>query len=173
MCLNTLKAMCRMLESASLWHRKFGGDPEQIGFTFNAHDACTANRSVNGKAHTMRFYMDNLMSSHTDKKVNDKFLMWLNEQCGKCGEVKATGGDKHDHLRMTFGFKNSEFKMDMIECIGNVTKEFPIKFKEIPENMTPAGVDPFSRDTSKKLNEEMKTMFHRTMTQGSFVCKRA
>ena len=35
MCLNTLKAINRMLESTSLWHRKFRGDLEQIGFTFN------------------------------------------------------------------------------------------------------------------------------------------
>ena len=39
--------------------------------------------------------------------------------------------------------------------------------------MTPAGVDPFSRDTSKKLDEEMKTMFHQTVAQELFVCKRA
>ena len=52
-------------------------------------------------------------------------------------------------------------------------KEFPVKSREILENMTPAGVDPFSRDTSKMLNEEMKTMFHQTVVQESFVCKRA
>ena len=61
---------------------------------------------------------------------------------------------------MTFRFKDGKVKIDMIECIKNVTKEFPVKFKETLENMTPAGVDPFSGDTSKKLNEEMKTTFH-------------
>ena len=98
MCLNTLKAIHGMSKSASLWHRKFRQDLEQIGFVCNA---CTSNRSVNGKVHTVRFHVDNLMSSHADKKVNDEFLMWSNEQCGKCGEVKATRGDEHNCLRMT------------------------------------------------------------------------
>ena len=61
---------------------------------------------------------------------------------------------------MMFRFKDGKVKINMIEHIKNVTKEFPVKFKEILENMTPAGVDPFSRDTSKKLNKEMKTTFH-------------
>ena len=39
--------------------------------------------------------------------------------------------------------------------------------------MTPAGVDLFGEDNSKKLNEEMKTVFHRTVAQGLFACKRA
>ena len=40
-----------------------------------------------------------------------------------------------------------------------MTKEFPVKFKGILENMTPVGVDPFSGDASKKLNKEMRTIF--------------
>ena len=36
-----------------------------------------------------------------------------------------------------------------------------------------AGVDLFGEDNSKKLNEEMKIIFHRTAAQGLFVCKRA
>ena len=59
--------------------QKVRRDLEQIGFMFNACNACVANKSVNGKTHTVRFHMDNLMSSHVDKKVNDQFLTWLNE----------------------------------------------------------------------------------------------
>ena len=61
-----------------------------IGFVFNACDACIANRKVNNDTHTVRFHVDDLMSSHVDSKVNDEFSVWLNKQCGKCGEVKAT-----------------------------------------------------------------------------------
>ena len=81
--------------------------------------------------------------------------------------------NEHDHLGMTFRFKDGKVEIDMIECIKNVTNEFPVKFKEILENMTPAGVDPLSRNASKKLNKEMKTIFHQTVAQGSFVCKQA
>ena len=66
-----------------------------------------------------------------DKKVNDEFSMWLNEQCGEHGEVKATRGNEHNCLGMMFRFKDGKVEIDMIECIKNVTKEFPVKFKEV------------------------------------------
>ena len=117
----TLKAICGMLESALLWHRKFRGDLEMIGFVFNAHNVCIANRKVNRNTHTVRFHVDDLMSSHMDSKVNDEFSMWLNKQCGECGEVKATRGSTHDYLGMTFRFKDGKVEIDMVEHarIGN------------------------------------------------------
>ena len=61
---------------------------------------------------------------------------------------------------MIFRFKDGTVEMDMVECVKNMLKEFPVKFKEINKNMTPVGVDPFSEDISKNLNEEMRTIFH-------------
>ena len=61
---------------------------------------------------------------------------------------------------MIFRFKEGKVKVDVTECIKNTADEFPIKFKEIWENMTPSGVDLFSGDTSEKLNKEMRTIFH-------------
>ena len=56
------------VRSTSLLCRKFRGDLEQIGFTFNVCNACTTNRSANEKTHTVRFHVDNLMSGHVDRK---------------------------------------------------------------------------------------------------------
>ena len=113
------------------------------------------------------------MSSQVDKKVNDKILMWLNEQCGEHSEVKTTRGCAHDHLGITFGFADKKVKIDVVKCALNVSlKEFPVKFKEANGNITPAGVDVFSKDLSNKLSEEMKIVFHQTVAQGSFLCKR-
>ena len=83
---------------------KIQSDPELIGFTFNPCDTCMTNRNVSDKQHNTRFHADDLMSSHMDKKVNDKFSMWLNKQCREHAEVKATRGCMHDHLGITFGF---------------------------------------------------------------------
>ena len=69
-----------------------------MGFDFNARDTCMENGNVKGKMHSMRFHVDNLMSSHVDEKVNDEFSVWLNEQHGECSEVKATRGNVHDCL---------------------------------------------------------------------------
>ena len=99
-----LKALCGMLIAALLWCNQFKGDLEKIGFEFNPHDPCVANRIVEGKHHTIRFHVDDLMSSHADKKINDNFYKWLNKMCGGYGEVKATHGEVHDYLGMTFDF---------------------------------------------------------------------
>ena len=114
-----------------------------IGFVFNACDACIANGKVNDNAHTVRFHVDNLMSSHVDSKVNNKFSMWLNKHCGKCSEAKATRGDTHDCPGMTFGFNDGKVEIDVVKHTVNVLKEFPVKFKETLENVTPAGGDLF------------------------------
>ena len=65
-----LKALYRMLVAALLWYKKFRGDLKKEGFEFNPYDPCVCNCLVNGKQHTVRFHVDDLMSSHKDKRVN-------------------------------------------------------------------------------------------------------
>ena len=87
--------------------------------------------------------------------------------------TKATRGYTHNCLGIAFGFVDRKVKINMVECILNVSKEFPVKFKEMNGNIASAGVDLFSEDLSKKLSEEMKTTFHQTVAQDLFSCKRA
>jgi len=65
---------------------------EEIGFEFNAYDACVANRKINNNQHTVRFHVDDLMSSHKSGSVNDEFEKWLNKMYGKHGPVKCFVG---------------------------------------------------------------------------------
>jgi hypothetical protein len=97
-----LRAIYGMLISSLLWFQKIQADLKDVGFEFNPYDPCVANRMINGKQHTVRFYVDDLMSSHEDPKVNDEFLAWLNKKDGSYGKVKATRGKKHVYLGMTF-----------------------------------------------------------------------
>ena len=78
-----LRALYGMLIAALLWYKKFKSDLEQQDFKFNPYDACVANKQVKGKQQTVRFHVDDLMSSHVDSKVNDEFAKWLN----KCVEL--------------------------------------------------------------------------------------
>ena len=78
-----LRAIYGMLEAALTWYKKFKKDLESIGFIFNPYDVCVANRMVNGKQHTIRFHVDDILSSHVDLKVNDEFLKWLNKTYGR------------------------------------------------------------------------------------------
>ena len=56
------------------WYKKFRKGLESVGFEFNAYDPCVANRIVDGKQHTVRFHVDDILSSHVDRNVNDEFL---------------------------------------------------------------------------------------------------
>ncbi len=77
---------------------------------------------INGKLQTVRFHVDDLMSSQVDKKVNDDFLIWLNKKYGEHGDVTATRGITHDYLGMTFEFGNGEVKVNMIEYIEGIKR---------------------------------------------------
>ena len=81
--------------SAMLWYNKFCADLEDIGFDFNLYNPCIANSIVKKKQHTIRFHVDDLMSSHVDKRVNDKFHKWLERKYGEHGKMKTTRGKVH------------------------------------------------------------------------------
>ena len=87
-----LRAIYGMLTASLLWYLKFKKDLENIGFKFNDYDPCIANRLVNGYQHTVRFHVDDLLSSHVDPKVNDRFQVWLEKMYGKYKAVGPTRG---------------------------------------------------------------------------------
>ncbi len=111
-----LHALYGMLIASILWYKQFRKDLEGIGFKFNPYDPCVANRIVKGKQQTIRFHVDDLKSSHIDSRVNDLFLHWLNRMYGAHGEVKATRGNVHDYLGMTFDYSEpGKLKVDILK----------------------------------------------------------
>ena len=134
-----LRALYGMLSAALMWYQKFRGDLETVGFKFNPYDPCVANRKVNGKQQTIRFHVDDIMSSHVDPKVNDNFLKWLNKKYGNHGEVKATRGKRHDYLGMTFDFSvTGKVKINMTKYIGKMLDDFKEKYRLDTTAETPA-----------------------------------
>jgi hypothetical protein len=124
--LQVLRALYGMLVAALLWYRQFRAELEGQGFVFNPYDPCVANRWVDHKQHTIRFHVDDIMSSHVDPKVNDSFLAWLNEKYGTHGEVKATRGHIHDYLGMTFDFSHKgKVVISMVDYMERIVDEFP------------------------------------------------
>ena len=63
-----------MLIVVLLWYKMFRSDLEGIRFEFNNYKACVANQIVKGKQQTVRFHIEDLMSSYVDKWVNNNFL---------------------------------------------------------------------------------------------------
>ena len=152
------------------WHRKFRVDLEDNGFTFDPCNVRVANKTVNKKQQTIRFHVDDVMSSHVDAKVNDDFEKWLNKMHGKHGKVKSIQGDVHDCLGVAFAFDEEKGKAvcQMFDCMDGMFKEFPLKFSENTTTNNPAKADMFSGDLSKRLDPEKKQVFHRTVAKVCF-----
>ena len=84
-----------MLVASLLFYKKFCGDLENIVFGFNPYDEFVSNRINVGKQHTVRFHVENVISSNANTKVNDKFTERMNRKYVKHGEVKASRGKIH------------------------------------------------------------------------------
>ena len=169
-----LRAIYGMLVSALLFYKKLKEDLEEIGFEFNPYDACVGNRIINGSQHTVRFHVDDLMSSHVDSKVNDEFAKWLNNKYGEYGEITSTRGKVHEYLGMKIIFKDDgSVEIDMKDYVNEMLQEFPIKFKSEGKYTFPASATMFSKDTSRTLEKSRSELFHRFVAKALFLCKRS
>jgi hypothetical protein len=168
-----LKALYGMLQSSLLYYKKICRDIEQIGFEVNPYDPCVANRMVEGKHHTITWHVDDVKSSHVNKKVNDEFLSWLKAMYASdgIGEVKATRGAKHDYLAMMDFSTPGTLKIGMRNNISQMIEEFPVKFTGVSKCAWTENL--FKVDDSlKKLNKEIASIFHTFVMKGMFLCKR-
>ena len=83
--------------------------------------------------------MDDLKSSHVDKKVNNKFAKWLEKKYGEHGKVKVHCSKVHDYLGMVFDYhKKGKVKIDMTSYVQDMLEEFPKKLQSTKMVMTPA-----------------------------------
>ena len=169
-----LKALYGMLSAALLWYNQFRRDLEKKRFVFNPYDPCVANRERHGSQHTIRFHVDDLMSSHVNRKVNDVFLKWLNKKYGKYGAVKATRGKVHDYLGMTFDYsEKGKVKIDMIDYMASMIDDVSSELKPTGTAETPAADDLFAVGDSPSLDPARAEEFHTIVAKGLFACKRA
>jgi hypothetical protein len=169
-----LRALYGMLVASLLWYKKFRADLEGVGFKFNPYDPCVANRTVDKKQHTVRFHVDDLMSSHMSPKVNDDFEIWLNLMYGNYGAVKATRGDRHDYLGMVLDFsKKGTLIVDMCDYVAEMIEESMLMLGPKDTALTPAADDLFAEGTGDPLCVTRGDLFHRISAKGLFVCKRA
>ena len=147
---------------------------ESIGYTFNDYDPCVANKMVNQKQHTLRFHVDDVMTSQVDKEINDEFLKWANEKYGEIGKVKALRGKVHDYLGMKFDFsEKGKVKVSMNEYTQQMIDDFSVVIGESDTMNTPAGVNLFKKGPNKLLERSRCEEFHTMTARGLFLTKRA
>ena len=172
--LQLMKALYGMLKAALLWYKKFRSELEAEGYVFNPYDPCVANKMIGKKQHTVRFHVDDLMASHVDPKVNDRFDKWLNKMYGDYGTVNCTRGKTHDYLGMTFDFSiPNTVKVNMKDYVANMLDEFPIHLTKDDVAPTPATADLFAQPPSVPLPKDKAELYHTFVAKGLFLCKRA
>ena len=176
LCVQVLRAIYGMLDAALLYYKKFCKDLEEIGFKFNPHDACVANKKVQGRRLTVCFHVDDLKVSHVITRVVDDFIQWAVWKYGdpEIGDLKITRGKKHDFLAMHLDYSvDGEVRIDMRDYINQMVDEFPVKLDKNDTATTPANDNLFNVDKSKPLDKTRKETFHAWVAKGLFVSHRA
>ena len=69
MYLQLAKALCGCLKLVLLWYNLFRSTLEDMGFVLNKYDPCVANKMINGKLFTIRWWVDDTDMMHVDMKV--------------------------------------------------------------------------------------------------------
>ena len=168
------RAIYGMLEAAALWYQELRRKLESIGFRFNPYDPCVVNRVVEKKQHTVRFHVDDILSSHMDKKVNDQFHLWLKETFGKLKDVKVSRGKVHEFLGQLIDFpKPGTVIFSQDDHVEDMIASCPVKLSENAAAPTPAGNNLFNVGKSKPLGKEMRKQFHTCVAKGLFIGKRS
>jgi hypothetical protein len=142
-----MRAIYGMLEAALLWYKKFGGELEQKVFKFSPYDPCVANSMEKGLQQTLLFHVDDLKSSHKDRKVNAQFNKLLQNNYGAHGEVIMIHcGKIHKYLDMEIDFTvKGKVKSPLIQYVENVLKDLPEKIKSTDTALIPASDGLFKR----------------------------
>ncbi len=84
-----------------------------IGFIINPYDPCVTNKIVNGKQLTLQWHVDDLMISHVDITVINKFLQELKAIHGN-SLTESIGNKQHNYLGMIFDFSSrNEVQINM------------------------------------------------------------
>ena len=169
------KAIYGMLVASVLWYKRLKSDLLTLNFKFNEYDPCIANRQVFGTQHTIRFHVDDILSSHSNPKVNDQFLDELNRLYGRLKPCTSKRGDEHEFLGMTLKYKrNGTLEIRMDSHINDFIDTCPGMKKNPGTVPTPAAKNLFSIDTtSELLSHEEKEEFHSCVAKGLFIGKRS
>ena len=76
-----------------LFYKKLVSDLESNVFEINPYDTCVLNKTLDGKQLTITCHMENLKTSHIDRKFVLSTILWLESVYGK---MRGTHGTRHE-----------------------------------------------------------------------------
>ena len=174
--LQVLRPIYGMLESALLFYKKVVKDLKERGFTINPYDPCVANMMVNGKQLTVQWHVDDMKMSHMEKEVLEDLVDYLQYKYGLHGDVTTSKGKIHTYLGMKLDYSTpGECKLDMIDYVKDMLKEFPFKSELNGMAVTSQANENLFKvnKTSGKITMDKAQLFHTFVAKGLFLCKRA
>ena len=165
-----LKAIYGMLQASLLWYRKLRKDLQSVGFIFNVYDACVANRTKNKRQHTIRFHVDDILSSHVDPKVNDEFSKWGQSKYDDVKDVEVTRGKKPTFLCMVLDFGvPGVCHVIHEEHVEDIVSSWPEKLKQNDMVLTPALLNLFKKGGVRLLSVDQNEIFHSVIVKALFI----
>ena len=125
--------------------------------------------------------MDDIKSSHKDKKVQDDFEEWLiqkydtDEEGKVMGKMKRCTGKRLEYLGMVLDFKTpGQVSFHMQEYVEKMISDFEDEVGKVKITKTPAAEHIFTvRQDGKELKEERSMIFHNASAKALYLCKRA
>ncbi len=149
------KALYGMMKSALLFYQKLVLELKSMGFIINPYDPCIANKIVDRHQLTLRWHVDNLMTSHVDMLAINDFLQELKVIYGD--SLTESTGKQHNYFGMIFDFSSkNDVQINMNLHISKIIKEFPEEI--IGKTSTPVAGDHLFkiREDGRKLDDEMQ-----------------
>ena len=152
--LQVLQAIYGMLEAGLLWYRKFRKDLEGNVFLFNWYYGCVANKNIRNSQQTIRFHVDDLLSSQKDPEVKTEFAEWNQRKNGTLKLVKVHHGKVHEFIGMKLDFSiPGECHIIQDDHIEDLVLEWPEKINENDGVLTPASNTLFETGGGRLLSE--------------------
>ena len=112
---------------------------------------------MKGKQHTVRFHVDDILSSHVDSTVNDDFSAWLQKTYREIKDVSTKCGKTHDFLGMELEFlEDGVCHVRQDSHVQDIVDAWPEKFKENNKVTTPAALDLFEKGEVVLLDTERR-----------------
>ena len=96
--------------------------------------------------HTIRFHVDDVLSSHLNPKVNDEFAKWAQGKYGALKPVKVKRGKTHEFLGMTLDFSaKGECHVRQERHVSDIISNWPKILKQSDKKHSPQSPRPFLR----------------------------
>jgi len=171
-----LAVLYGMIESALLWYTLYTEVLHKEGFEINPYDRCVANKIINCKQCTIRWYVDDNILSHVETSVIDSVINKIEEYF--LGLVVERGKDLN-FLGMEIGFlEKGKLKLGLVQYICGMIEELEEALLPYGENLDrdyphPAAKWLFTvKPDTEGLDEAKANIFRKFIAKVIWVMKR-